>query len=87
MYNVVPTDFANDKNTMRRVIWGYIYTLKIKVTSKTAIETLSSLPYKKILRNMVVRGLHLLGKECKWWKLLGHAVQTEHYRISNPNNF
>ena len=58
-----------------------------KYTSKTAIETLSSLPYKKILRNMVVRGLHLLGKECKWWKLLGHAVQTEHYRISNPNNF
>ena len=27
-------DFTNYENTMRRVIWGYIYTAKIKIHNK-----------------------------------------------------
>ena len=28
---MIPTDFSNDQNIMRRIIYDYIYTLKIKI--------------------------------------------------------
>ena len=31
---MVPIDFINDQNTMRKVICGYIYMLKIKIHIK-----------------------------------------------------
>ena len=31
IYLMAPIDFNNDKNTMRGVIWGYIYSLNIKI--------------------------------------------------------
>ena len=34
---MVPIDVTNDQNIMRRVIWGYIHTLKIKIHNKDNI--------------------------------------------------
>ena len=34
---MTPFDFPDDQNAMRRVIWGYIYTWKIKVHTKNNI--------------------------------------------------
>ena len=31
---MTPIDSTNDQNTMRRVIYGYIYTLRIKIPIK-----------------------------------------------------
>ena len=39
MYLMVPIDFTNDQNNMRRVIWRNIYTLKIKIRIKDTLET------------------------------------------------
>ena len=33
-YSVAPTDFTNDKRSLYGVIWGYIYTVKVKVFIK-----------------------------------------------------
>ena len=42
---MAPIAFTKDQNAMRKVIWGYIYTLKIRNlikenTSKKTLETL-----------------------------------------------
>ena len=53
---------------MRRVISGYIYTLKIKLHIKKKLETaLSSLLYLKHFQNFGARELNLLGNECIVW--------------------
>ena len=52
-------------------LFAATYThLSSKYTTKITLETLlSPLLYQKRLRNLVSRGLHLLGKECIEWSL------------------
>ena len=49
IYLLVPIDFTNHQNTMCRVIWGYIYTLKIKtrVEEKTWIVIIFTIMNKE----------------------------------------
>ena len=50
---MTPIVLTNDQNVMRRVIWGYIFTLEIKIRINVKLETfLSLLIYQK---NLVVR--------------------------------
>ena len=63
LYLATPIDFTDDQNNVRKVIWGYIYTLTIRIRIKDeTLKFFTSLLYKQPLRNVMGRVLHLLGK-------------------------
>ena len=57
------TKYSNDQNTFHRVIWGYIYTLKMEIYIKdnTWIYIIFTILIGN-LQNLVRRELLLLGK-------------------------
>ena len=60
-YSVAPTDFTNDKRSLYGVIWGYIYTVKVKVSIKEKKWFFLSFVFSQ---KHICEILHLLGEKC-----------------------
>ena len=87
IYLMAPIDFTNDKDTIRKVIWGYRYTLKININMK---DNTWNIIIFTIITETFAKGLYLSGKECTFWKtkqLLEHWIYREKYTILNAEYF